>query len=560
MTLTLLLQAVVATAASALSPVRRPVADLYRLPRVDAAVRSVVVPGVPADTRAQVVVRGALSALAGSGPPVERWRALRETGVQHEYLLGNAERAEGPWRVSYTKFAELHASSGDRLRRTEQRITGDSGLSTERVVVLSDSVLAMRTVEASAVHESGGTPAGYEDLVDRLEGSPERALTLALRSPGLAAAPPVSRYGVLQDVVQFPFRNGRLRIEVSRESHLPSAVEVVRTYPDDFRRAPFGDIGVRFEFQDWTAESDGMWWPHQQIVSLNGHPLRDVTIASVAVSPTAPPADSFLVSDSVRAQYAANALHTVRTLKPGDRGPATEIAPGVLRIPDFWTTTVVKQADGLVLFEAHISASYLHGVVDEAHQRFPGLPVKAVIMTSDPWAHLGGFREAVAMGIPIYVNARSIPFLTALAASPHTLDPDSLSHVRRAPRFIPVVGKRIIGSGPDRIELYPVGGPYGERMTIVYFPAKRLLYGADFVFHDRNPDGSSAATFWRTPTLDLRAAVARQHLAVDSVFSVQARPTVAWKDFMPSGDARVALGAAPPVPARRGSHAGAAGS
>ena len=151
-------------------------------------------------------------------------------------------------------------------------------------------------------------------------------------------------------------------------------------------------------------------------------------------------------------------------------------------------------------------------------------------MSSDPWAHLGGVREAMAMGIPIYVNARSVPFLQKLSRAPHTLDPDSLQRAPRAPHFIPVSGKTVVGRGKNRIELYPVGGPYAERMTMAYFPELRVLYGADLVFAADQGSG-----YDRAPAIDLRRAVARERLAVDTVFCVQATPSIAWSSFVPAG-------------------------
>jgi hypothetical protein len=74
-----------------------------------------------------------------------------------------------------------------------------------------------------------------------------------------------------------------------------------------------------------------------------------------------------------------------------------------------------------------------------------------------------------------------------------------------------------------------VGGPYAERMTMAYFPERRLLYGADLVFPMRDGKG-----FDPTPATDLRRAVAREHITVDSLFCVQRAPLVAWPDFVPA--------------------------
>jgi hypothetical protein len=109
--------------------------------------------------------------------------------------------------------------------------------------------------------------------------------------------------------------------------------------------------------------------------------------------------------------------------------------------------------------------------------------------------------------------------------------PDSLAKSKRAPKFMPVTGKTVIGSGDNRIELYPVGGPYAERMLMAYFPAKKLLYGADLVFPNRSPDGKITKGFFETSAVDLRNAVAREKLAVDSLFCVQNYPMMSWAAF-----------------------------
>jgi hypothetical protein len=471
----------------------------------------------------QDLVNGSLEAMGGT--TLRHARSLRVSGIEHLFALGNAERAEGPWRVVYAEFAELRDLSDLRLRRNVTPL-GARNAQPPATLLVSDSVAAAQTSD----HQTGATRSTVEDALDRVGASPERALSLAAASSDLRSEGTVSHWGVIHDMVSFPWRTGRMRIEISRESHLPTAVEIVRTYPNDFRRAPFGDITLRFEYVDWDVGTAGIWWPRQQIISQNGEPLRNITIDSVAFDSTPVPSDTFAISDSARAQFATNAQHTVSVFRRSGGSPATELRDGILRVPDYWTMTVVRQDDGIVIFEAHISAAYLHDVIGEARHRYPGLPIKGIVMSSDPWAHLGGVREAMAMGIPIYVNARSVPFLQKLSRAPHTLDPDSLQRAPRVPHFIPVSGKTVVGTGKNRIELYPVGGPYAERMTMAYFPELRLLYGADLVFAARHGDG-----YDRAPAIDLRRAVARERLAVDTVFCVQATPSIAWSSFVPAG-------------------------
>lgn len=458
-------------------------------------------------------------------------RSLRMVGIQHEFMFGNAERAEGPWRVFYSQFSELRDLEGSRMRRTEWGLSASGTKSGDRVTILTDSVVAAM----SAGRQSGMSRAFFEDMIDGIDGSPHRALLLARASTGLSYDRSVQHFGLTYDVVSFPWRNGRMRIELNRETHLPDAIEIVRPYTDNFRWAAFGDVTMRTENVDWTITPSGAYWPMQQKTSLNGEPLRDITFASVSFDAAPAPADSFAVSDSARAQYVAASALNFSRFRLGVRGQPTELKPGIVRVPDQWTQTLVKQSDGVVIFEAHISAQYLHEVIGEANRRWPGAPVKAIVLTSDPWAHIGGVREAMALGIPIYVNARSVPFFTALAKAPHTMAPDSLARTPRAPKLLPVNAKTVIGRGENRIELYPVGGPYGERMLMAYFPDQKLLYGADLVFFNRGPDGKIGKGFLETSAVDLRRALAREHLDVESLFCVQQYPLIDWRTFAGEG-------------------------
>ena len=444
-------------------------------------------------------------------------RSLRLNGIQHEFVLGNAERAEGPWRTSYSTFTELRDATTGATRRTERGVS-PAGLSGDRITILADTFVAYQFQG----REIAASRAVYDDMIDRIDGSPDRALRLASASPKLTYVGTARHYGLTFDVVSFPWRNGVMKLELNRETHLPDAVVIERRYPDNFRWNVFGTVTMRHDYVDWNIQPNGMWWPMQTKVTLNGEPLRDISLSTAKLDAVAPAADSFAISDSSRVQYEKNSALNFSRFKFGVRGQPTELAPGVVRVPDQWAMTLVKQPDGVVIFEAHISPQYFRDVVAEAHRRWPGAPIKGVVMTSDPWAHLGGFSEVVSQGIPLYVNARSIPFLTSVAR---------MAGTPKTPRFMPVSAKTSIGTGANKIDLFPVGGAYAERMLMAYFPDHKLLYGADLVFMNRGPDGKPSGGYLITPAEDLRNAVARERLDVEKVFCVQNYGPFLWSDF-----------------------------
>src|SRR3712207_3525111 len=98
-------------------------------------------------------------------------RSYRLTGIQHDYILGNAVRADGPWFPTYSAFVEFRDGASSSFRRTTKGI-GPAGPGQEVVNILVDSVIATR----AGTREIGGSRAAYEDAIDRVDAAPARAL------------------------------------------------------------------------------------------------------------------------------------------------------------------------------------------------------------------------------------------------------------------------------------------------------------------------------------------------------------------------------------------------
>lgn len=219
-----------------------------------------------------------------------------------------------------------------------------------------------------------------------------------------------------------------------------------------------------------------------------------------------------------------------------------------MQIPGLWFRLLVRQADGVVVVEAPLSSAYSGRVLDEAAKRFPGAPFKAVVSTSDSWPHLGGLREYVARGIPVYLLDLNRPLVERPLAAPHRLEPDALARAPRAPRLRPVGEKTAVGEGPNRLELYPPRTETGERMMTAHFPEHRSLYASDLA--QPTGEGLGPAQYLS----ELRDAVGRERLRVAAFAAMHltARP---WSEL----EAALARAAAPrgappgagPAPAKR---------
>jgi hypothetical protein len=207
---------------------------------------------------------------------------------------------------------------------------------------------------------------------------------------------------------------------------------------------------------------------------------------------------------------------------------ATTLAPGIDLFAGSWNATVVKEPDGIIILEAPISALYTQGVLREARKHYPGRPINAVLSTSDSWPHTGGVRQAVALGLPVYILDLNRALLDRIVSAPHTLEPDALerSPSGKEPHWKVVANKQELGSGANRMELYPIRGASTERQYMVYFPERRLLYASDTLA--LNDDG----TLYDPQLMnEVAQAVKRENLIVDTVFAMHQGP-MSWEQVI----------------------------
>ncbi|MGH9763195.1 MAG: DUF1579 family protein, partial [Blastocatellia bacterium] len=152
---------------------------------------------------------------------------------------------------------------------------------------------------------------------------------------------------------------------------------------------------------------------------------------------------------------------------------------------------------------------------DIARQMYPGAPIKAVLSTSDSWPHVGGVRQCVSLGLPVYILDLNQPLLDRMVKAPHRIHPDALAESPKTPKWSVVSGKVVIGAGDNRMELYPLRGASTERQMMVYLPAHRILYASDTLVI--NQDGS---LYMPELMHEVMQAAEREGLQVDKVYAM----------------------------------------
>jgi hypothetical protein len=350
----------------------------------------------------------ALSAMGGE-QKVRDLKTIHFTAVGHREFLEQSERPQGPYIVDYWHIDEWrgleHGSWSQEIKNRN---------------VLEENAKRVIVSDGAAAQKAGPQemPASGDELLDAedaLSLSPERVLLKGLASPDLKRLPDLILQDVPHHLVAFTEKGTPVRIYLNGETHLPTAVEWVKAYPYGIFWSIWGDVTTRAYYSFWWLQ-DGFHYPLQLDVFRNGMPDCSVVITKIEFNPSVP-ADTFAISSATRDAFGARGKVTADDRPLGSR-PAQEPAPGIVIMPGGWNATIVRQQDGIVILEAPISSGYSAKVIAEAARRFPGVPIKAAISTSDAWPHIGGVREYVARGVPVYVSPRTIRLLERFLNAP----------------------------------------------------------------------------------------------------------------------------------------------
>jgi hypothetical protein len=403
-----------------------------------------------------------------------------------------SERPEGPWvftiksntqERNFEHHTEKTFNASTRGYATANWWDNPEASVSPAVTVVTEEI-------AVASFKGKFRPAGaalVQDVAESLALAAEKVLITALAAPDLHSEPDVKMNGYMHKVIAFSFKGNPVRVFLNPPSMLIKAVEITRARPYDSFWSPWGDVTTRTTFGAWTLEPNGVRYPRLWQVESDGQ--QDTTTMITQVRFDVPwQAEDFNVPEEVKKQFQQNS----RTIDDYPFGSATkeihELEPGVVKVPSSWDIIEVKQDDGIVIFEGPLSSGYSARAIEDAQKRFPGIPIKAVITTSDAWPHIGGMREYVARGVPVYALDLNKPILDRLFKAPYKSLPDALAKTPRQPKWNLVAGKTLFGTGANRLQIYPYRSATGERQMMVYFPEHHLLYTSDlFVFM---PDGS----------------------------------------------------------------------
>jgi glyoxylase-like metal-dependent hydrolase (beta-lactamase superfamily II) len=279
-------------------------------------------------------------------------------------------------------------------------------------------------------------------------------------------------------------------IMFDRETKLPA---VIRTRDNDHI---YGDSNYDLVLSDWKPVA-GAKLAHTLSYRLNGMEVQRVTYKEVTPNPTIAP-ETFAVSDDVKAQAKSAAsdvpyqwvlrrmflgrfTDSDKVYYPESGGfKILELAPNVQQVVGGSANNlIVAMKDGIVVFDAPVDEGQSRWVIDQAKAKYPGKPIKYLVLTHHHMDHTGGMRAYVAEGATVIVPSPDKSYFEQVVQAPHTLAPDALQKQAKAANFVEVKDQMAIKDDSVEIRLYNIPNPHVDGMLIGHVVNDNVVWVTD---------------------------------------------------------------------------------
>ena len=263
----------------------------------------------------------------------------------------------------------------------------------------------------------------------------------------------------------------------------------------------WGDVTYDEVLSDWRDFS-GVKVAMNRKYELNGRMVQDVQLTDFQANPKADPA-RFSVPAGLRDGAAKPATGNVPyqwvirrqfigvyldSDNPSFDSRVTqslrlnEIAPGVVHVVGgTHNSLLVEMADHLVMVDAPVSDAQSLWVVNAAKQRFPGKPIRWLVLTHHHMDHAGGLRGILAEGAVLVVGQGAAQHYRKVLAAPMQRNPDMKPMDFSGVQILEIPESHVISDSKGRqVVAYAMqDNPHAKGLLMVYVPDAKLGFVAD---------------------------------------------------------------------------------
>jgi glyoxylase-like metal-dependent hydrolase (beta-lactamase superfamily II) len=324
-------------------------------------------------------------------------------------------------------------------------------------------------------------------------GSPVLLLEMLRNPDRLTPSPDVIAGGTSYPAVNYRVGDQTLTVMFDGASGLPTRVRT-----QDYDNI-WGDVTWDLVLAGWKAV-DGVQVATSQKYELNGRVVSETTITLAKLN-GAVSSDLLAIPDAfkagasraatgavpyqwvIRRQYIGTYLDSDA---PSYDTRATsslrlvELGPGVLHaVGGSHHSLVVEMRDHLIVFDAPVSDWQSSWLLGAAREKFPGKPVKYLVLTHHHMDHAGGVRGYAAQGATLVVGKGNGEHFRRVLAAPYTRNPDLMARDLSRTPIVEVGDRHVISDGQREVHAYRIDNPHADGLLIGYVPDAKLGFATD---------------------------------------------------------------------------------
>ena len=178
-------------------------------------------------------------------------------------------------------------------------------------------------------------------------------------------------------------------------------------------------------------------------------------------------------------------------LPPGGSLKLVELAPNVQHVQGGGANNlIVAMKDHLVMFDAPYGEAHSRMAIDLAKAKYPGKPIKYLVLTHHHMDHSGGLRTYVAEGATIVVAAPTKAHFDKALRSPRTVANDEQQKARKPLRITEVKDQLTLKDDAGEIRIYNIKNPHAEGYLLGHVVKENVVFVTDLI----SPRGPVART------------------------------------------------------------------
>jgi hypothetical protein len=272
---------------------------------------------------------------------------------------------------------------------------------------------------------------------------------------------------------------------------------------------------------DWKVVG-GVKVAHSLTYNLNGTEVAKVTYKDVTANPTIANS-AFTPPDAVKAAAKAPAtgnnvpyqwvlrrialarFNDADTIFYAPNAPPkmVELAPNVQQVITGANNLIVNMKDGLAVFDAPVGEIQSKWVIDAAKAKYPGKPIKYLILTHHHMDHTGGMRTYAAEGATIIVPSPDKAYFERDLKTAHTVVPDALMKTPKNVEVVEVKDQMTLKDADgEEIRIYRFDNPHVDGMLMGHVVKENVVWVTDL--------WSPAPTATKSPNAESVAAALKK--------------------------------------------------